>query len=234
MNVNPQQAVNLMREIGAARYDAEIVVCPPFVYLAAAAGILGEGPVMYGAQDCSDQDNGAFTGDISATMLGQLGCKYVILGHSERRQHHGETDAKVAAKAARVIEKGLKPIICVGETLAQREAGETMQVIKSQLSGSIPASATAENTVIAYEPVWAIGTGLVATTDQIAEVHAEIRKNTLALGDGLRVIYGGSVKPDNAQDILSLNDVDGALVGGASLKGKDFLDIAAKAKDFKE
>jgi triosephosphate isomerase len=205
------------------------VLCPPFVYLAAAAGILGDGPVLYGAQDCSDQDNGAFTGDISATMLGQLGCKYVILGHSERRQYHCETDAEVKAKATKAIEKGLKVIICVGETLGQREAGQTMDVIKTQLKGAIPETATVQNTVIAYEPVWAIGTGLVASVDQIAEVHGEIRKNTLDLGDGLRVIYGGSVKPDNAQDILSLDDVDGALVGGASLKGKDFLEIAAKA-----
>lgn len=229
MNTDADTAVALIKEISVAKTKAELVICPPFIYLAAASALLQKSDVYYGAQDCSANDNGAYTGDISAEMLVELGCSYVILGHSERRQYHGETDVQVAAKAAKAIEKGLTPIICVGETLEQRKSGQTMDIIKSQLEGAIPANATADKVVLAYEPVWAIGTGLVATTEQIAEVHAFIRKNTLALGDGLRVIYGGSVKPENAQDILSLEDVDGALVGGASLKGKDFLEIAAKA-----
>ena len=227
-----ESAVALIREVGAAGTNPEIAIFPPYIYLAAASAVLKKSHVFYGAQDCSDRDNGAFTGDISAKMLRELGCSYVILGHSERRQHHGETNAQIAAKAAKAIENDLIPIICVGETLEDREAGKTMAVIKKQLENAVPAISTGENTVIAYEPVWAIGTGLVATTEQIAGVHAEIRKNLqnrLAQGEALRVIYGGSVKPDNAQDILCLEDVDGALIGGASLKGKDFLEIAAQA-----
>jgi len=211
---------------------AEAVVCPPAIYLVAASAVLQNSFVALGGQDCSEKENGALTGDISATMLAEVGCKYVILGHSERRQFHGETDELIKAKAAKAVEKGLIPIICIGETLEERQAGKTLEVIKTQLDSAIPDDVDGEDIVIAYEPVWAIGTGLVATTEQIAEVHKEIRQNLqnrLAKGEALRVIYGGSVKPDNAQDILSLEDVDGALVGGASLKGKDFLEIAAKA-----
>ena len=202
----------------------DIVLCPPFVHLTGLSGTCA-----VGAQDVSVNNDGAYTGEISAAMLVDLGCKYVIVGHSERRQYHGETDKIVAQKAAKAIESGLIPIICVGESRAQREGGETAQVIETQVAGSIPAAATGKNIVVAYEPVWAIGTGLVASIDQIAEVHGQIRgllENRLADGEILRIIYGGSVKPDNAKEILGLADVDGALVGGASLKAESFLEIA--------
>jgi triosephosphate isomerase len=166
-------------------------------------------------------------------MLKDLGCQYVIVGHSERRQNHRETDAMVAAKATKAIETGLIPIICIGETREQREGGQTQSVIASQITGSIPSSATGRNIVVAYEPVWAIGTGLVASLDQIAEVHGQVRdalEKRLAEGENLRIIYGGSVKPDNARDIMGLKDVDGALVGGASLKAESFVEIIRAVK----
>ncbi len=203
--------------------NADIVLCAPFVHLSAVTGTCA-----VGAQDVSQRRDGAFTGDISAEMLVDMGCKYVIVGHSERREYHGESDALIADKAARAIEAGLVPIICVGETRAQREGGQTASVIAAQVAAAIPATATGVNCVVAYEPVWAIGTGLVATTAQIAEVHAQIRgllENRLAEGPQLRIIYGGSVKPDNAAEILGLEDVDGALVGGASLKAESFVEI---------
>jgi len=203
--------------------DIDIVLCPPFIHLSAASGTC-----LLGAQDVSVQNDGAYTGDISAAMLKDMGCQYVIVGHSERRQHHAETDKIVADKATKAIESGLIPIICVGESKEQREGGLTKQVIETQVAGSVPSSATGKTIVIAYEPVWAIGTGLVASLDQIAEVHGQVRElleKQLADGADLRIIYGGSVKPDNAREILGLADVDGALVGGASLKPESFLEI---------
>lgn len=203
---------------------ADVVLCPPFVHLA----VTGGGACALGAQDVSAQRDGAYTGEVSAEMLADMGCGYAIVGHSERRQYHGEGDALVAAKAKRAIEAGLIPIICVGETRAEREGGQTESVIAGQIAGSVPEGAGPANCVVAYEPVWAIGTGLVATLEQIAAVHAQIRgllEKRLADGAQTRILYGGSVKPENAREILALEDVDGALVGGASLKAESFVEI---------
>lgn len=222
MNGTRSGAAALSAAIKPVPY-ADIVLCPPFAHLSAMSGTC-----FLGAQDLSPQNDGAYTGDISAPMLKDMGCAYVIVGHSERRQHHGETDSLVAAKAAKAIDSGLIPIICVGETLKERETNHTRDVIKRQIKDSVPAAATGQNIVIAYEPVWAIGTGLTPTMPQIAEVHGQIRgllQNKLAQSHVLRIIYGGSVKPDNAKDILGLDDVDGALVGGASLKAESFVAI---------
>ncbi len=229
MNGTLAGAVQLTQAVcaQAAGLAAEIALCPPYLHLETVRQNISAG-VALGAQDVSINAEGAYTGEISAPMLAEIGCKYVIVGHSERRQYHEETDQMVAGKATKAMEKGLIPIICIGETLAQRQTGQTEMVIESQLSGSIPSNATGQSIVVAYEPVWAIGTGQVATIAQIAEVHAQIRANLekrLAEGGLLRIIYGGSVKPENASDILSLEDVDGALVGGASLKAESFMAI---------
>jgi triosephosphate isomerase len=207
----------------------DILICPPATLLSRMAA--APGPLAFGAQDCHANPKGAHTGDISAAMLRDAGATHVILGHSERRTDHGETDAQVAAKALAARAAGLTAVICVGETEAQRRSGETLAIVGTQLAGSVPDGATAANTVIAYEPVWAIGTGLVPTTDQIAEVHTFIR-NALtnrfgSEGAGMRILYGGSVKPSNAAEIFAVPDVDGALVGGASLKAADFGPIIA-------
>ena len=185
------------------------------------------GRIEVGAQDCHAAESGAHTGDTSVGMIKDAGCSYVIVGHSERRTDHHETDAEIQAKAAAVIANGLKVIICIGETEAERDAGKTIDVCRRQIQGSVPANATAENTVIAYEPVWAIGTGRTPTSADVEEVHAAIRAEIAAkLGqkeaDGMRLLYGGSVKPANAAELMALPDVDGALVGGASLKVADF------------
>jgi triosephosphate isomerase len=189
------------------------------------------GRIALGGQDCHPKPSGAHTGDISADMLADAGAAFVILGHSERRADHGETDALVRAKAEAAVAAGLVAIICVGETEAQRDAGETLAVIAGQLAGSVPAAASPQTTVIAYEPVWAIGTGRTPTLPEIAEVHADIRArlSTLfgAAASGFRLLYGGSVKPSNAAEIFALPNVDGALVGGASLKAADFGGIIA-------
>ncbi|MFD1880397.1 triose-phosphate isomerase [Paracoccus pacificus] len=209
---------------------SEVVLCPPAVLIHPMAGRVGGGPIAVGGQDCHDKTSGAHTGDISADELRDAGAEYVILGHSERRTDHGETDALVRAKAEAALAAGLSAIICVGETEAQRDAGQTLDVIAGQLAGSVPDGATALNTVIAYEPVWAIGTGRTPTNDQIAEVHARIRTELagrFADADGFRLLYGGSVKPGNAAEIFAIPDVDGALVGGASLKAGDFGPIIA-------
>ena len=211
----------------------DVLVCPPATLIARAVQAVGDGPGAFaiGGQDCHARDHGAFTGDISAAMLKDAGASAVILGHSERRQYHGETDADVAAKVAAAWTAGLKAVICIGETLAQREAGTQDAVCGGQIADSVPEGATAANTAIAYEPVWAIGTGLTPSPDQIAAMHAHIRGRLVArLGEGARampILYGGSVKPDNAAQILNLPDVGGALVGGASLKARDFLAIMA-------
>ena len=208
----------------------EVLVCPPAVLLHPMRQRIAGGPVMLGGQDCHAEGSGAHTGDIAAAQLKDVGASHVILGHSERRADHGETDGAVAAKAAAAHAAGLVAIICVGETEAQRDGGETLDVIAAQLDGSIPAGATAANTVIAYEPVWAIGTGRTPTSDQIAEVHALMRDRLAGkVGDaaGVRLLYGGSVKPGNAAEIFAIPHVDGALVGGASLKAADFGGIIA-------
>lgn len=213
----------------------EIAVCPPATLASAAAATLAGGPVALGGQDCHAETAGAFTGDISAAMWADLGARYVIVGHSERRDAHRETDAQVAAKAAAAIRAGLIPIICVGESLSERDSGLTLEVVTRQLAGSVPESARDAQVVIAYEPVWAIGTGRTPTSDQVAEVHAALRdalrRRFGAPAHALRLLYGGSVKPDNAAGLMRLPDVDGALVGGASLKAADFLAIARACLD---
>jgi triosephosphate isomerase len=210
---------------------AELAVCPPATLLAQAAWALKGGKVSLGAQDCHAQASGAFTGDIAAPMIKDAGASYVIVGHSERRQYHGETDAAVKAKAEAALKAGLIAIVCVGETRAEREAGKAIAVVSAQVRGSLPAGGAPETVVVAYEPVWAIGTGLTPTPADVAEVHAAIRKLLGevygAAGAKLRILYGGSVKPANAKELLGLANVDGALVGGASLKAVDFMAIAA-------
>jgi triosephosphate isomerase (TIM) len=209
----------------------EMLLCPPATMLARMAQAAEGSALMVGGQDCHPKASGAHTGDISAAMLRDAGASHVILGHSERRTDHGETDALVRAKAEAALSAGLIAIVCIGETDAQRDAGETLDVIGTQLDGSIPAGATAENLVAAYEPVWAIGTGRTPTLAEIAEVHAFLRDRlTQRIGAeaaGVRLLYGGSVKPSNAAEIFAVPHVDGALVGGASLKAADFGGIVA-------
>ncbi len=203
----------------------DVLLCPPATHIAWMAEALAGTPVRVGGQDCHQNASGAHTGDIAAPMLADAGASHVILGHSERRADHGETDALVRAKAEAAAAAGLIPVICLGETLQQRDAGETLSVIGAQLAGSLPASAD-PRTIIAYEPVWAIGTGRTPTLPQIAEVHAflraELRRRFGTAAEQMRLLYGGSVKPDNAAQIFAVPDVDGALVGGASLKAADF------------
>ncbi|HYZ41604.1 MAG TPA: triose-phosphate isomerase [Stellaceae bacterium] len=207
------------RAITAGRAGCELLVCPPATLLSSVGDILTGSGIAIGGQDCHAAPNGAHTGDISAEMLADLGCKYVILGHSERRHGHGERDATVRDKITGAWRAGLAAIVCVGETQLQRQSGDAVEVVSSQLAGSIPDNAASNNLVVAYEPVWAIGTGLTATTDDIAAIHAEIRSR---IGAGIRILYGGSVNPRNAAAILALPEVDGALVGGASLNAEDF------------
>ena len=217
----------LTRVFAKAAPPGNILVCPPATLIAEAVKAAEGGPIAIGGQDCHAKASGAFTGDLSAEMLRDAGASYVIVGHSERRQYHGETDAVVAAKARAAWRAGLTAIICIGETEAERETGRAYDVCKTQLAGSVPPGATAANTAIAYEPVWAIGTGKTPTTPDIAQMHAHIRA---CLGQPLRILYGGSVKPSNAAEILNLADVGGALVGGASLKAADFLTIVGSSR----
>lgn len=215
----------------ALRSRIDLLVCPPATLVHAAAKAALGTRIAIGAEDCHAKTSGAHTGDISAEMLADAGASHVIVGHSERRADHGETSAAVKAKAEAALRAGLIAIVCVGETRAEREAGRTLSIVRRQVRGSLPEGATAANTVIAYEPVWAIGTGLTPTVDDVAEVHADIRRTLKGLmkgeAAGVRILYGGSVKPDNAKALLSVANVDGALVGGASLKAADFLAIAA-------
>ena len=207
--------------------DPAVVICPPVSLLIPACDIGGK--IGIGAQDCHMVSSGAHTGDISANQIADTGATYVIIGHSERRTDHGETSGMIKAKAQAAHKAGLIAIVCIGETLAEREAGETLNVLGQQMSGSIPDGATSQNTVIAYEPVWAIGTGLVPTLDQIDEAHRFMRAELLttlgADAQNISLLYGGSVKGSNADDIFSVADVDGALVGGASLSAHDFVPI---------
>jgi len=204
----------------------DVLICPPATLIARMAARPGAGSVAVGGQDCHAKASGAHTGDISADMLVDAGASHVILGHSERRADHAETDAMVRAKTEAAHAAGLVAVVCVGETEAERDAGSTLKVIGGQLAGSVPDAATGATTVIAYEPVWAIGTGRTPTNDQIAEVHGFLRGELVARfgaeGAAFRLLYGGSVKPSNAAEIFAIADVDGALVGGASLKAVDF------------
>lgn len=218
----------------AAGQEADGLICVPATLLARAAEVLRPTPVAVGGQDCHQEPSGAHTGDISAEMLADCGATHVIVGHSERRTDHGETDADVAAKAKAAWRAGLVALICIGETKAEREAGDALSVLSRQVAGSVPEGATGSNTVVAYEPVWAIGTGLTPTADDVAEAHLHLRKElSKKLGRealAVRILYGGSVKPSNAAELLSILNVDGALIGGASLKAADFLAIASAVK----
>ncbi|HTT78709.1 MAG TPA: triose-phosphate isomerase [Stellaceae bacterium] len=201
----------------------ELLVCPPTTLLAVVGAAIAGSGVMLGGQDCHAEPKGAFTGDISAEMLKDAGCSHVVLGHSERRHGHGESDAAVRGKVAAAWRAGLVAILCVGETRAEREAGRALDIVARQLAGSLPDGADAGRLVVAYEPVWAIGTGLTPTMADIADMHAAIRSR---IPPGTRILYGGSVNPGNAGDILAHPEVDGALVGGASLKADDFCAVA--------
>lgn len=211
----------------------DFLVCPPFTHISAVRHALYSFPsIALGAQDCSAHDDGAYTGDISATMLKDAGCTHVILGHSERRQYHNETDGLVRQKTLQVYEQGLVAVICVGESEQEREKGQEQEVVGRQLEESVPENANAENTIIAYEPVWAIGTGKTAMPEDVKAMHGFIRdklKEQLAESGNMRILYGGSMKPDNARDLLATENVDGGLIGGASLKADQYLGIAQSA-----
>lgn len=226
----------LMGELlaGIGQPACDVAVCVPAVYLAQVQLLLaGQGGIALGAQDVSQHESGAYTGDVSAAMLKELGARYVIVGHSERRQYQGETDAQVAVKAQRALAAGLTPIVCVGETLREREQGETESVVSRQLSAVIQLNGERlADLVVAYEPVWAIGTGRTATPEQAQTVHAALRA-LLAAADlqaaGVRILYGGSMNAGNAAELLAQPDIDGGLIGGASLKARDFLKIIETA-----
>jgi triosephosphate isomerase (TIM) len=219
--------------VGAAAFagKADLLVCPPATLISAFADRARGKGVAVGAQDCHQNASGAHTGDLSAEMLKDAGATSIIVGHSERRADHGESDALVRQKAEAAWRAGVVAIVCIGETRAQRDAGQTLAICGTQLKGSLPAGATAANLVVAYEPVWAIGTGLTPTTADVEEVHRFIRKELAdrfkTEGGKMRILYGGSVKPSNAKELMAVANVNGALVGGASLKAADFLAIAA-------
>ncbi len=239
MNLTPDEGVELIEELlPLVAQDAaavEVVVCPPYVALPAAARALAGSAVGLGAQNAHGAASGAFTGEVAPGMLLTVGCQWVILGHSERRQLFGETDAGVNARLHGVLEAGLKAIVCIGETLAEREAGRVEAVVLGQLDGGLEGvtAAQMDRVAVAYEPVWAIGTGRTATPAQAQEVHAMIRQRLRQrfgeAADGVRLQYGGSVKPDNAAELFGQNDIDGGLIGGASLKAKDFAAIVKAA-----
>lgn len=213
------------------KHTVDLAICPPATLLFTMTAALTGSRIATGGQDCSEQESGAFTGEVSAAMLADAGASYAIVGHSERRTLHGETNAIVKAKAEAVQRCLLVPIVCVGETQAERAAGKALAVVRKQLRGSVPDASTPSTLVIAYEPVWAIGTGLTPTAADVAEMHEAIRGELgkllgKAAAAGVRLLYGGSVKPSNAAELMNVPDVDGALVGGASLKAEDFLGIA--------
>ena len=221
-----QAALGVLAEMHKGLPDdaPQVLICPPAPLLAAAATALARSPISIGAQDCHAAPKGAHTGDTSAEMIADSGATHVIIGHSERRTDHSETDAQINAKVQAAWAANLTAILCIGETLAEREAGNTLQVLAAQIDGSLPSGANPGNTVIAYEPVWAIGTGLTASPEQIGEVHTDIQSR---IPGGLSILYGGSVKAANAADIFAVPHVHGALVGGASLTAADFLPIVA-------
>jgi triosephosphate isomerase len=212
---------------GADTSNVTVIVCPPYQYLGAAS----VASVAFGAQDCSEFDSGAYTGEVSAGMIFETGAKYVIIGHSERRQYHNETNEIIARKAAAAIKNGLTPIICVGETMEERQAEKTLEIIAGQLQSAVPAAATADKIIIAYEPRWAIGAGITPTHEEIATAHGFIAKTLESRGlGGTPILYGASVKGSNAAEIMGIPNVDGVLVGGASLKPDDFLPIINAVK----
>lgn len=220
--------------LGAPGDAVDVAVCPTFVHIDQVVGLCAGSPIRVGAQDCSHVAEGAYTGEVAAAMLAEAGCEWVIIGHSERRSYHAESDALVAAKVSAALASGLKPIVCVGETREQREAGDAEAIVASQLRGALEGQKTLAGLVIAYEPVWAIGTGLTASPEQAQGMHALIRSELATLGKAAaetRILYGGSVKPGNAAELFAQPDIDGALVGGAALKAEDFLAIIAAAKN---
>lgn len=231
---NAELLTGLVAELG--QFDAaDVAVCPPFVYLGDALAALADTQISVGAQNCAIEQGGAFTGEVSAGMVADLGCRAVIVGHSERRALYGETDAVVATKVERALASGLEPILCVGESLEQREQGQTLDVVGRQLAAAVDAVGIGafKNITLAYEPVWAIGTGKTASPEQAQDVHAFLRGQVAdsdpAIAAGLVILYGGSVKADNAATLFSMADIDGALVGGASLKTAEFTAICKAA-----
>ena len=238
MNKSIGEAVDVASELKGTLSVAdrvETVVCPPYTALKPVGDMLMYSPLGLGAQDVHPEPNGAFTGSISASMLRDLGCQYVICGHSERRQFSGEDDALIARKLQAIVDAGMRPILCIGETLEQRESGQAQQVVERQLRGALQGEAADyEHLVVAYEPVWAIGTGQTASPEEIQAAHAFIRRLVTelcgaAIGDALRIQYGGSVKPENAREIFAQADVDGGLIGGASLRADPFIQIVQAA-----
>jgi len=235
MNGSAASNVALVQALlsGASDWKCSVAVCVPAPYLAQVQGLVADTGIDLGAQDVSQHESGAFTGEVSASMLQDFGTRYAIVGHSERRQYHGETDAVVATKAQRALAAGITPIVCVGETLAEREAGRTEEVVKRQLAAVIHTNGHCiSEIVVAYEPVWAIGTGKTASPEQAQQVHAVLRaqlRAATAHADRVHILYGGSMNAANAAQLLSQADIDGGLVGGASLKAADFLSIIAAA-----
>lgn len=238
MNGSSESVKELISGInaGLSGVSAEVVVCPPFVYLSGVVASTSDSAVKVGAQNMCDQDGGAFTGEVAGPMLKDIGCEYVIIGHSERRAMYGESDEVTAIKYSAVLKNGLKPVFCIGETLEEREKGVTEEVVGRQLDAILNTEGVASltNAVLAYEPVWAIGTGKTASPEQAQEVHAFIRNKISGLdssvAEGLRILYGGSMNPSNAAELCSQPDIDGGLIGGASLKAEDFLVICNSAK----
>lgn len=235
MNCLQDEGIALAKAVASqaksGKFDCDFLICPPFTLLGAVKKCLRGTKIALGAQDVHFAEKGAHTGDISPLMLKDLGCSYTLIGHSERRVDHFESNELINKKAVAAHQAGLNTVICIGETGEERDAGKTIKVCQEEINGSVPEDATAKNTVIAYEPIWAIGTGKTPTATDVEEVHAAIRKAlTQKLGKAtaskMRILYGGSVKPSNAAELLSLPDVDGALIGGASLKADDFINIA--------
>jgi triosephosphate isomerase (TIM) len=233
LKTSQRELIAVVTGSASLRQKVDLMVCPPATLIMRFAEAAG-GAVAIGGQDCHCEPSGAFTGDISAEMLADLGASAVIVGHSERRALHHETDAEVRRKAGAAWRAGLLAILCVGETRDDRAGGRTLTVVGAQLQGSVPDGATAQNLVIAYEPIWAIGTGLTPTPADVAEVHGFIREELTArfaaAGHGMRILYGGSVKPSNANELMAVANVGGALVGGASLKADEFLAIAGACR----
>ena len=234
LKTNQQLLQDVVAGVAGMR-DVAVAVCVPFPYLAQAQSVLSGTPVVWGAQNLSEQAQGAFTGEVSASMLQDFGCRYVLVGHSERRAIYGESDKLVAEKFAAALASGLRPVLCVGETLEQRDAGKTLGVVSAQIEAVLNRVGVAafSGAVVAYEPVWAIGTGRTASSAQAQEVHAAIRaqmaKADAKVAEGLQILYGGSVKPANAAELFGMPDIDGGLIGGASLVAADFLAICAAA-----
>ena len=233
MNLNRAEAEALAGGL-CEEASVDVLVCPPFIYVDAVMQVLKDSAIMVGGQDCSIEESGAFTGQVSGAMLADIGCSHVIVGHSERRQHNNESDDIVRMKAAAALAQSVTPIICVGETAAQREGGEEKEIVGAQIKVCLPEGVRGGDVVIAYEPVWAIGTGKVASAEDVRDMHGFIRevlKESLADSDKVRILYGGSMKPTNAAELLATDNVDGGLIGGASLTIDDFMAIINAAKE---